>query len=133
MWKIKKEVRKGDYLYAVVLGHPKATNRGYVLYHRIIMENHIGRSLVSTEVVHHRDGNKHNNKISNLELMDAIEHRRLHSIKYPEGHKVKLVCSYCRTHFWRDFRNRPEIKKSANTFCSRSCMGKFYYSNGFGR
>ena len=43
MWNIKKIVSKGDYLYALVPEHPKATKNGYVLLHRIVMENHLGR------------------------------------------------------------------------------------------
>ena len=36
--------------------------------HRLIMEKHIGRKLCRRETVHHRDGNRSNNKISNLQL-----------------------------------------------------------------
>ena len=33
-----------------------ASKYGYVLYHRILMENHLGRILNQNEVVHHIDG-----------------------------------------------------------------------------
>ena len=69
-WKIEKIVKKGDYLYAVVPDHPNATKHGYVLEHRVVMENYLGRLLTKGEVVHHLDGNKHNNQIENLELLD---------------------------------------------------------------
>jgi hypothetical protein len=36
--------------------------------HRYVMEQHLGRKLLRTESVHHRDGDKLNNDISNLEL-----------------------------------------------------------------
>ena len=35
------------------------------------MENHLGRLLNSDEVVHHKDHNKFNNDISNLEVMTS--------------------------------------------------------------
>jgi len=57
-WKIEKIVSKGDYNYAVVKNHPNATKYGYVLHHRIVMENHLGRLLNSNEVVHHINGQK---------------------------------------------------------------------------
>lgn len=36
--------------------------------HRKIMEKHLGRKLKKIETVHHKDGNKLNNKLHNLEL-----------------------------------------------------------------
>ena len=58
MWKIKKLISKGEYVYALVPEHPYSTKNGYVLYHRIIMENHLGRLLNFNEIVHHKNHNK---------------------------------------------------------------------------
>jgi hypothetical protein len=66
MWSIQKIVSKGDYNYAVVLDHPGASRFGYVLEHRVIMENHLGRILSKDEVVHHINENKKDNRIENL-------------------------------------------------------------------
>lgn len=52
MWKTEKIVSKGDYSYAIVRGHPNATKNGYVLEHRIVMENHLKRLLNPDEIVH---------------------------------------------------------------------------------
>ena len=41
MWNIRKLIKKGIYDYALVPEHPKATANGYVLYHRVVMENSI--------------------------------------------------------------------------------------------
>ena len=41
--------------------------------HRIIMEKHLGRKLEPWEHVHHIDGNKTNNKIENLQLVDVLQ------------------------------------------------------------
>ncbi len=46
--------------------------------HRQIMEIKIGRALARNEVVHHIDGNKHNNHPDNLQLMTQSEHIKLH-------------------------------------------------------
>jgi len=46
--------------------------------HRLIMEAHLGRKLSFNEVVHHKDGDKKNNKIENLELMSRAEHSKYH-------------------------------------------------------
>lgn len=58
-------------------------NGGYKKYygrheHRVIMEEYLGRELSPEEVVHHIDGNKQNNDISNLKLMTRSEHIREH-------------------------------------------------------
>jgi hypothetical protein len=51
----------------------------YILEHRTIMEEHIGRKLKAREQVHHLDGNKLNNCIDNLDIIDIVEHGRMHA------------------------------------------------------
>jgi hypothetical protein len=48
------------------------------LVHRIVMEEHLGRKLERSEVVHHKDGNRLNNDIENLELTTQRKHLREH-------------------------------------------------------
>jgi len=46
--------------------------------HRVIMENYLSRKLIKGEIVHHLDGNRHNNSIENLQLMTQSEHIKEH-------------------------------------------------------
>lgn len=46
--------------------------------HRYIMEQHIGRKLSRNEVVHHKNGDKRDNRIENLEIMSLSEHAKNH-------------------------------------------------------
>lgn len=61
--------------------------------HVVLMEQSIGRRLFSYECVHHKDGNRHNNKLSNLQLMTRSEHTRIENLKsrseHPERHQLK--------------------------------------------
>lgn len=50
----------------------------YVLEHRLIMEQHLGRKLREKEAVHHVNGDKTDNRVENLEVMSLSEHASLH-------------------------------------------------------
>ena len=75
----------GKYIIIKVVNHPHANN-GYVYAHRLVMEGHIGRYLTSEEIVHHIDGNTHNNLIDNLELTN----RSIHISRHMMGNKYRL-------------------------------------------
>jgi len=46
-----------------------ADSNGYVMQHRLVMAEFIGRPLRKNELVKHKDGNTLNNEISNLKIM----------------------------------------------------------------
>lgn len=67
-WRGGKTIDKHGYVLALAPDHPKARVTGYVLEHRLVMEQKLGRPLEDHEVVHHIDGNKQNNHPDNLEV-----------------------------------------------------------------
>lgn len=66
------------YLRILAWDHPN-NNKGYMLAHRLLMEQKIGRLLRDEEVVHHIDEDKLHNELSNLFLCTPDEHTRIHN------------------------------------------------------
>lgn len=61
--------------------------------HRLVMESVIGRKLVRSEHVHHKDGNKQNNDISNLEILSSSQHAKEHHTGVPKSEELKSKLS----------------------------------------
>jgi len=71
------------YQYAKDAGVPMRRD----LHHRLVMAERVGRRLLSTETVHHKDGNRANNSLDNLELRHGNH-----------GQGQKIVCADCGSH-----------------------------------
>ena len=98
-------------------------------YPRVLMEQKLGRKLLSNEDVHHLDGDVTNNDISNLEIVPHGEHQRQHN---PPKYKDKLaVCEICGKKFiWTVKRQSNYVRdlnrnKNRIITCSKSCSS--YY------
>lgn len=79
-WKGGRRIANNGYIEVFCPDHPNANVRRCVYEHQIVMEQHIGRYIRKGEVVHHIDGNKTNNDISNLLLLSNADHAKLHGI-----------------------------------------------------
>jgi len=124
VWNVRKSISKGDYNYSLVPEHPNATKNGYVLEHRIVVENHLNRILNTDEVVHHKNEDKKDNSVGNLIVMCSGEHSKTHG-KLKGLSLVDLVCPECENVFTVEKRQCFLIKGTAYTCCSRKCRGKF--------
>ena len=62
----------------------------YVLEHRYVMEQYLGRKLLLNEYVHHINGDTFDNRIENLMVVTPEEHGILHS-KYPRKKKSRTL------------------------------------------
>jgi len=88
--------------------------------HRFIMEQAIGRRLEPWEHVHHKDENKRNNVLENLEIKTNAEHTRGHR---PVAPKEELICPTCSKSFTRTLRYlRSKRRLGHSTFyCGNRC------------
>lgn len=66
------------YIKVWMPGHPMAGADGYVLEHRLVAAQVLGRMLRSDEHVHHLNHNRADNRPENLEVMSAAEHMAHH-------------------------------------------------------
>ena len=87
-WKGGKTLSPGGYIEVRVCPESPywqmANMMGYVLEHRLVMAQHLDRCLTPKETVHHRNGDKTDNRLDNLELRNGRH-----------GTGVVLVCADC--------------------------------------
>src|SRR5262249_51058147 len=62
-----KRIARHGYIRLTIPGKDGKPSRD-VFEHRYVMAESLGRALYKEETVHHRDGNRRNNSIENLEL-----------------------------------------------------------------
>jgi hypothetical protein len=111
----KPVYRSMGYMYILKRGHYRADKQSYVKVADIVLEQKIGRPLLPNEIAHHIDGNKLNDSPANLEVMDNLEHTRMHHEARRKKENTQ-TCLICGTVFTRPGR------KSAKKYCSRTCM-----------
>lgn len=90
-WKGGRLEAKGGYIMVKLppndFFYPMAHKEGYVMEHRLVMAQHLGRCLQPWEKVHHKDGIKNHNVYRNLKLTTAGSHIREHSKGYRDGYR----------------------------------------------
>lgn len=67
--------------------HPNASRGGYILRHRLVMTEMLGRPLVPNENVHHVNGDRTDDRPQNLELWNMSQ---------PPGQRVEDKVAWAR-------------------------------------
>lgn len=113
---VRRLLRKAEGLRPNAGGYVQlriARNHRYA--HRLVMEILLGRPLRRDEHVHHLDGNKVNNRPSNLQLLSASAHNSQTNRRHP----LVRFCEWCGNPFLRHNNGNGEQR-----FCSRSCASR---------
>ena len=105
----RKRTVKG-YILVCIHDHPNSDSLGYVMEHRLVKEIEIGRFLDQHKSVHHKNGIKHDNRISNLEIIDPVDHTRLHHIGATRSSKTRKNMSEVAKRRFADKTNHPSYK-----------------------
>ena len=87
---LRRFCKKSGYWFVAVYpddplyGMARKGRHGYVRYlpeHRSVMAKHLGRPLAWWEQVHHKDNDKTNNAIDNLEILDGKVHSAITALE----------------------------------------------------
>lgn len=93
--------------------------------HREMMEEHLGRKLAKSEVVHHRNETPDDNWVGNFEVKSRGAHTKDHRVA-PAF--VSFVCAWCGAEgvkLARQLRSNQSVKGRKGPFCNKSCAGKW--------
>ena len=94
----------------------KTPAREYVLEHRLVAAQMIGRALKTTEHVHHINGDRADNRPENLLVMSNAEHQKLHDWHITRFHGAELTCQGCGKRYFV-----KQSKAETSRYCSNAC------------
>lgn len=95
-WKGGKRKTAKGYIQVLCPEHHRADQSGYVMEHILVFENATGLIIPDNCVVHHINGNKKDNRIENLCVMERGAHTTLHFTGRKMSEKTKKRISESR-------------------------------------
>lgn len=104
--------------------YPGKKYRGlYVYEHQLVWWKNTNISVPDGYHIHHKNGDKTDNRFDNLEIIFKSTHAKLHNGQKKAGEKL-LICHWCEEPFSIPLRNYKFKTKQGQKYfhCSRSCQ-----------
>lgn len=86
-WRGGRVIDKDGYVRVYVPDYERRRSSPYMLEHVLVTEQFLGRRLTPTETVHHKDHDRQNNDLANLEVLERGAHSRHHRSQDVSGRK----------------------------------------------
>lgn len=96
--------------------HSTSVNGKSTPVHRAVMEAHLGRRLSTSEFVHHINGDKQDNRLENLEVMDP----KSHAVHHLQKHPMQKPCVVCGVEFTPHKTKRVRAKTCGAESCKHT-------------
>lgn len=121
-WKGGIKIDKDGYILIWKPDHHYANSQGYVRKHRLVYEEFYRCCLLSWILIHHKDSDKQNNNINNIEPMSRRQHRNHHFPKLDISNRYCLVCKSDKTYVRKN--GQYVWYKYENGYICSSCYDK---------
>jgi hypothetical protein len=121
-------LHKGEGRRYVFLVDPNDKHHRTTLsYARYLMSVHLGRRLDRTEEVDHKDNNRLNDTLDNLQILTPLAN---HQKSAKPRTFVDLTCTFCRKVFKRRKGNEPAPNRVKVSYCNHKCKADAQRSTG---
>lgn len=134
-WKSNEYITSNGYRKIYKPNHPLSDKYGRILEHRYVAEKFLatkeelvlynGVYVLNPNLdVHHKDKNKLNNNIDNLQILTRSEHAKLHG-DYKHRKQTKILkCKNCNNNYIIN-----KSRENTSLFCCKSCQNEYNKSS----
>lgn len=127
----KRAAKEGATYVCSTWGYVMERHQGkWVRQHRLVMERFLKRPLLRVEVVHHKNGEKTDNRLENLELMTPADHTRKHALGLKHSSETREKLRAVAVRRVADPLHRASLSKRAKQQHASGKLGRATWKPG---